>query len=410
MPNALPILESEYPAAARLLSPLGRRAELPLGIPQQTAQAARCERQATIGQITSGSGLPLTLPAIGEHFAGLDPKLAYLYAPTAGLKPLRDLWREKIGVTPSSVPLVTNGMSHGLSLVADLFSSPDHPLVLADPFWDNYETIWGMRNGAELRTFPFFDRERRFNLAGLDQQLAALRGPATLLLNFPNNPTGYTPTRAEAAAIIERVLAHPLPLAVLCDDAYATLYFGEDVYAQSLFGALAAKADRERLLVCKVDGATKEMVFFGGRVGFLTFSADGKAGEALVEKAGAVLRGTISSVNAPAQAAVLAALRDPNLPAQQEEVVGVLRRRYHALHAAFAAQGVDALPFNSGCFALVQLRDGQDAQTVRMRLIEEQSTGVIAVPSANALRVAFCSIEEEDIPDLVRRVAAVVNG
>jgi aspartate/methionine/tyrosine aminotransferase len=409
MPNALPVLHAEYPAAARLLSPLGRRAELPLGIPQQTAQAASCERQATIGQITTGEGLPLTLPAIGEHFAGLDPKLTFLYAPTAGLKPLREAWKARLGLPGTSLPVVTNGMSHGLSLVADLFSSPEQPLVLADPYWDNYETIWTMRNGAELRPFPFFNAERGFNLAGLDQRLAELRGPATLLLNFPNNPTGYAPTPAEAAAIVARVHAHPHPLAVLCDDAYASLYFGDNVYEKSLFGALAAGADRERLLVCKVDGATKELVFFGGRVGFLTFSADGAAGEALVEKAGAVLRGTISSVNAPAQVAVLAALRNPNLAAQQEEVVGVLRRRYVALHAALAAEGVDALPFNSGCFALVQLRPGQDAQEVRMRLIHEQSTGVIAVPSANALRVAFCSIDEADIPDLVHRIAAVVK-
>ncbi|GDX83758.1 hypothetical protein LBMAG42_55690 [Deltaproteobacteria bacterium] len=410
MPNTLPLLEAEYPAAARLLSPLGRRAELPLGIPQQSAQAAGCERQATIGQITAGSGLPLTLPALASHFTELDPKSAFLYAPTAGIRALREAWKVRMNLPGTSLPVVTNGMSHGLSIVADLFSSPEHPIVLAQPYWDNYETIWHMRNGAEMLDFPFFGADRRFNLGGMSDRLDALRGPATLLLNFPNNPTGYAPTHAEAEAIVARIHAHPHPLAVLCDDAYAGLYFSEACYGKSLFGALAAGADRERLLVCKVDGATKELVFFGGRVGFLTFSAEGAVGEALVEKASAVLRGTISSVNAPAQAAVLAALRDPNLVAQQEEVFGVLRRRYTALSSALLAEGVDALPFNSGCFAMLQLRPDQDAQEVRMRLIREQSTGVIAVPSANALRVAFCSIDEVDIPDLVRRVAAVVNG
>jgi hypothetical protein len=34
---------------------------------------------------------------------------------------------------------------------------------------------------------------------------------------------------------------------------------------------------------------------------------------------------------------------------------------------------------------------------------------VIAVESENALRVAFCSIEEADIPDLVARIARVVS-
>ncbi len=409
MSNSLPVLVAEHPAAARLLSPLGRRAEVPLGIPQQSAQAAGCIRQASIGQITSGDGVPLTVPAVADHFAGLDRRAAFLYAPTAGLRPLREAWRQRIDVPGCSLPIVTSGMSHGLSILADLFSCPEHPLVLADPFWDNYSTIWTMRTGAELRSFPFFNQSRGFNLAGLGRRLDELAGPASLLLNFPNNPTGYTVTVREAEALIERILAHPHPLAVICDDAYAGLYFEPDCYGRSLFGALAARADRERLLVCKVDGATKELVFFGGRVGFLTFGVDGPAGEALMDKAAAILRGTVSSVNAPAQAAVLAALGDPNLSSQQEKVLGVLRRRYHALSSALEREGLDALPFNSGCFALIQLRPDQDADRLRVRLIHEQSTGVIAVPSTNALRVAFCSIDEADIPDLAARIAAVVR-
>jgi aspartate/methionine/tyrosine aminotransferase len=230
------------------------------------------------------------------------------------------------------------------------------------------------------------------------------------VLNFPNNPTGYSPTGAEAAAIVARIHAHPHPLAVVCDDAYAGYYYEDTCYGRSLFGALADAADPERLLVCKVDGATKELLFFGGRIGFLTFSAEGAAGEALVHKASAILRGTLSSVSAPAQSIVLAALGDPNLAGQQEEVRDVLRRRYAALHRALAASVVPALPFNSGCFALLPLGPEHDAQAVRRRLITEQSTGVVSVPSENALRVAFCSIEEADIPDLVSRIAQVLRS
>jgi aspartate/methionine/tyrosine aminotransferase len=412
----LEVLGAEHPAAAVLLSPLGRRAALPLGIPQQAAQAQGCERQATIGQITTGTGQPLTLPAIGAHFAELPARQAFLYAPTAGLYALRKAWQARlaaggIDTARASLPVVTSGMSHGLSLVADLFSSPCQPLVLATPYWDNYETIWNMRNGAPLHEFPFFDAEGRgFNLAGMSARLAALDGPATLLLNFPNNPTGYAPTAAEAAAIVTRIHAHPHPLCVLCDDAYHGLYFGSECYGRSLFADLVAGGDPKRLLVAKVDGATKELVFFGGRVGFLTFGAAGRAGEVLADKAAAVLRGTISSGSAPAQSAVLAALGDPQLSAQQAEVHGMLHRRYEALHRELAEQGVDAWPFNAGCFAMIRLKDGQSADDTRRRLIAEQSTGVIAVPAANALRVAFCSVDEADIPDLVRRIRVVVNS
>ena len=404
------VLQSDAPAAAALLSPLGRRAVLPLGIPQQSAQAAGCERQATIGQITASNGRPLALPAVAVHFAGLDDKQALLYAPTAGLKSLREAWRKRIGVENCSLPVVTTGMSHGVSLVADLFGCPEQPLVLAAPYWDNYDTIWHMRTEAPMRRFPFFDTVGRFNLAGLGDRLAELAGPATLLLNFPNNPTGYAPTHAEVEALVARIHAHPHPLAVLCDDAYQGLYWGEDCFPGSIFASLVNGSDPARLLVCKVDGATKELVFFGGRVGFLTFGVSGRAGEVLADKAAAVLRGTISSAPAASQAVVLAALGDPQLVPQQEEVRGVLRRRYLALRHALDAENVEYWPFNSGCFAMIRLAEHQLAADIRLRLIREQSTGVIEVTGANALRVAFCSVDEADIPNLVARIARVVNN
>ena len=89
-------------------------------------------------------------------------------------------------------------------------------------------------------------------------------------------------------------------------------------------------------------------------------------------------------------------------------VLDILRSRYRALKSSFAEAGIRPFPFNGGCFAMVPVRPGDDCDEVRMRLIREQSVGVIAVPMANALRVAFCSIDADDIPDLVRRLAPLV--
>ncbi len=400
------ILEREHPAARALLSPLGERAALPLGIPQQAAQSAHCERQATIGQITSGTGLPLALPSLAAHFSDLDLRVALLYAPQHGILALRQAWQEHAS-TPD-LPVVTCGMTHGLSITADLFTAPNRPIVVATPYWDNYDTIATMRTGAPIVTYPFYNADHRFNVDGLARTLDGIAGPATVLLNFPNNPTGYSPWREEGAAIVAMLTSRKGPLCVVCDDAYHTLYFDEGMYGKSLFHALAAAADSSRLLVVKVDGATKELVFFGGRVGFLSFSASGAGSKALNEKAAAILRGTISSVSAPAQSVVLAALRSPSIAAEQARVVGVLRTRFKALKAALTARNLRFHPFNSGCFALLPVPDGQDAEAIRHRLIAECSTGVIAVPAANALRVAFCSIEEADIPDLVDRLAPLL--
>lgn len=405
------ILAHEHPAAAALLSPLGRRAALPQGIPQQSEQARGCVRQATIGEITGGDGRPLTLPSIARHFTGLDPVQAFRYAPQRGLPGLRQAWRERLereGELLLSQPVVCSGITHAMSLVADLFSSEATPVIVAEPYWDNYDNIFTLRTGAPITTFPFYDGGR-YNVAGLRDTLATLTGPAVLILNFPANPTGYSPVRSEVAGIVAAITQHPLPLCVVCDDAYQGLFFEADVYDKSLFGPLSRAADPARTLVCKVDGATKELVFFGGRVGFLTFSAPGRAGEALAEKAAVIVRSTISSASAPAQSAVLSALKSPTIAAEQQSVHAILKARYRALMTALRDAGLDPAPCNSGCFAMIRLPDHLDADAVRRRLISEQSVGTVSIPSANGIRIAFCSMEAEEIPDLVRRIAEVVR-
>jgi aspartate/methionine/tyrosine aminotransferase len=398
-----------HPGADAMLSPLGRRAYMPMGIPQQADQARHVLRKATIGQITDGDGNALVLPSLGRHFQSLDAGKALLYAPQFGIPALRDAWRARLeepAGTPMSLPLVTAGMTHGLSLCADLFGSPDVPVIIAAPYWDNYDQIFTMRTGAPILTWPVFDAERRLNVPALARVLAEVGRPSMVVINFPSNPTGYSPYPDEVQALVRALADAPHPVAIVCDDAYNGLFFDRGLYGRSVFGALARALDPKKAIVAKVDGATKELVFFGGRVGFLTFSATGAAGEALAEKAAAILRGTMSSVSAPNQAVVLDALRSPTLKEEQAHMKGILARRYEALRAAFDAHGIQALPFNSGCFALIALPAGQDCEDIRQRLIRDHDVGVIAMHAANALRVAYCSIEAEDIPDMVDRIVA----
>lgn len=424
-------LRANHPAALRLLSPLGLRSALPFGIPQQAAEAGACVRKATIGQITSGDGEPLAIPSLARHFPNLDPRDSLLYVPQYGMARLRTRWADHIRApmsapmsaamsAPMSNPIVTTGITHAISICGELFTDANRPLIVPLPYWDNYDTIVSMRTEAPIRTFDFFDgppapkgeRQPRFNVAGLRAMLSTLTGPATLLLNFPGNPTGYAPLADEVEGndgIVAAILAHPHPLAVVCDDAYEGLYFDEGMYGRSIFGALSTAADPERHLICKVDGATKELVFFGGRVGFLTFSAEGAAGEALAEKAAALIRSTVSNGCAPSQAAVLDALDSPTLAQEQKAVRDILQHRYDALKSSLDRHELLYYPFNSGCFCLLPLADGLEAEAVRHRLIREQSVGVIQVPQINALRVAFCSIEAEDIHDLVERMARILR-
>ena len=104
---------------------------------------------------------------------------------------------------------------------------------------------------------------------------ALLAGPAKqlLLLNFPNNPTGYMPTPAEVAAMRDAVLEAARAgkrLIVVCDDAYFGLLFDDGAIKESPFGFFANL--HQNVLAIKLDGATKELFVWGLRCGFLSIA------------------------------------------------------------------------------------------------------------------------------------------
>jgi len=402
----------EAPALMRCLSERGRVAAFPQGIPYQAAAARGTRVNATIGQLTDGYGEPMPLPEMARHVEALEPKRTFLYSPVAGPRDLRTLWGKRqrdlgSATTPSSTPFITHGLTHGLSLAAQLCADADLDVVVPTPCWGNYKLIVSLAGGGRVCSYPFFSGNG-FNVDGLADQLAQVRTKALIILNFPSNPTGYSPTPAEADRIVEVVSHHSGPAVVVCDDAYQGWVYEDDVVRESLFWRLLAAADPERLFPIKVDGATKELVFFASRVGFLTHGMTGDGENALLSKLKCLVRGTVGFAPGPSMALIHSALQDPGLQASFE-----VRRRQLASRYATVSRAVEALspddcvpyPFNAAFFALLRLSERHDAQEVRQRLIDDYSVGTIAFAEQNALRIAYCSLHEEAISEAVGALA-----
>jgi aspartate/methionine/tyrosine aminotransferase len=417
-------LEREAPALFQALSPLGRRIFFPPDIPAQAAEARGKEINGTIGQITDGksgdgkSGA-VRLPELVSAFGLSDQDLnqALLYSPIEGIPEVRRLWRDwqrrhaPRGAAPSSLPLVTVGLSHGLSIVADLFGGEGKAVAIPQPFWGNYRQAFATRTGARVLTAPAY-ADGRYNPRAIAEALAGLPGgePAVALLNIPSNPGGYTPDREERRATVESLLeeAGRRPLVVVCDDAYAGLVYEPEIPRDSLFWDLAGA--HPDLVPVKIDGATKEFSFFGGRVGFLTFALEPDSGAArsMESKVKTLVRSTVGSPVAASQVVLLQALRKEGIESEVEAVRALLEGRYRALKGALA--GMDpalgtALPFNSGCVALVELpeRLGLDSEAVRKHLLARHDTGLISI-APRYLRIAHCSVDEAALPELVKRL------
>jgi len=305
-------------------------------------------------------------------------------------------------------------LTHGLSLAADLFADSETDVVVPNPSWGNYKAIFRMRREASLVGWQYFDDGGRLHVQAFREALAKVRKKGVVVLNFPGNPTGYSPTTEEARDMVEVLASHRgAPLTVVCDDAYQSLYHRDDVHRRSLFWDLLETPNPDRILPVKIDGATKEFAFFGGRVGFLTFGADTATGEALNDKAIAISRATVSALPGPSQQVLLAALKHPELEPQLEALRAELTARFEILSQALsrlAGTPLTPYPFNSGCFALLDVGAGLDADLLRKRLLSEQSVGLVCIADVNALRIAYCSMAPEDIAPMVERLLAAVTS
>jgi aspartate/methionine/tyrosine aminotransferase len=397
-----------------MLSNLGKQIYFPKeGILSQSAEA---KLKATKYNTTIGIALennePMHLKVIQDTLSSYEPKDIYEYAPPAGKPELRAAWREKmIKENPSlqdkqfGNPIVTNALTHGLSIAADLFADAGDSLIIPDKNWENYELTFGIRRQAEIITYPLYNTMGKFNSTGLRQAIFEQqhKGKAIVLLNFPNNPTGYTPGIEEGKEIVSAIkdaAEAGINVVIITDDAYFGLFF-EDSIHESLFGTLSNL--HPRVLAVKVDGATKEEYIWGFRVGFVTYGGQSNALlNALEQKTMGIIRATISSGPHPSQTFVLHALNAPEFQKQKLEKFNIMKGRANRVKDLLDSGNYDDAweyyPFNSGYFMCLKLKT-VDAETLRGHLLDQYGIGTIALGKAD-LRVAFSCIEEKNIDEL----------
>lgn len=414
----------EGTTAGALLSDLGTRLYFPKGIIAQSGEAKKSASFAngTIGMCMGDDGNPVTLPSINENVPSMTTRELVAYAPTAGIPELREIWKEKmIAKNPDlkgksiSLPVVVPGLSAGISYLADLFLDETKGLLAADPSWDNYTLIADARRNASFKQFAMF-KDGKFNIPGLEEAMRkeAESGSVRVILNFPQNPSGYSPTsdeRKQLVEIIKKMAEEGKKVMVWCDDAYFGLNYEDNIEAQSLFAYLADL--HENVLAAKIDGPTKEEFAWGFRVGFITFGCKGMTDaqyNALVTKLNSAIRSSVSCSSTPSQNLLLKAFKNPTSEAKKLEYRNMLCERYKIVRKFCnenTCSTLTPLPFNSGYFMSFNMPNGKSNE-LRQKLLAEKGIGVISI-DANTLRVAFSSIPQSKLLEVYKAIYEVAE-
>ena len=406
------VIERENPYVFSMLSELGKRLYFPKGILAQSAEARdKAKRHdATIG-IAREDGKAMFLPSVMKYFKDLTAADVLTYAPATGRADLRKKWRDDlVQKNPSlvgknfSMPIVTSGVTHALSLVGDLFVDKGDMVLLPDKFWENYELLFGVRLQAQLGLYPFFNASGGYDVEALRQALATRAGSwkTVLILNFPNNPTGYSISKSEAdqiVGVLREAAEDGRNLVVVTDDAYFGLFYEEQVCPESLFarpgrparahpGREGRRPDQGAVRVGLPHGHGHPPPPFGSKA----FFSDDALYQALEKKCAGAIRSAISNCSHASQTVLAKAMGTPEIAAEKKCKKGILEARARKCQEVLANPEYkkywEAYPFNSGYFMCVKLKD-IDADTFRKHLLDKYGVGVIADGRARHPRGLF---------------------
>jgi aspartate/methionine/tyrosine aminotransferase len=222
---------------------LGRRDILGFWVGEPDEPTPQFIRQAATESIAAGE-------LFYTHNLGIPPLREALAAYTSRLH--RPTASEQIAVTSAGV--------NALMLASQLLVDPGDRVVEVVPLWPNLQEIPKIL-GAEVVTVALEFSPSGWTL-DMDRLLAALApGTRALYLNSPNNPTGWTISRAEQKALLEHCRRHGIW--IFADDAYERLYFGGGVAPSFL--DLMGDDDR----VISTNTFSKAWLMTGWRLGWL---------------------------------------------------------------------------------------------------------------------------------------------
>jgi aspartate/methionine/tyrosine aminotransferase len=263
-------------------------------------------------------------------------------------------------VSEERIAVTSSGVS-ALMLATQMLLDAGDEVVAVVPVWPNL-TAQPAILGAQVKRVSLRPRDGAWQL-DVDELCAAITSRTrVLLVNAPNNPTGWTMTRAEQQAL----LAHCRRTGtwIVSDEVYERLYFGDALAAPSF---LDIASPDDRLIVTQ--SFSKSFLMTGWRLGWLVLP------QGQMDTAGKLLEFNTSCAPVFVQRGALAGM------AMADSFVPGLVKRMQACRDRLVT-GLQSLPRVTvasplgGMYAFFRVEGEDDSLALAKRLVTEHGLGL----------------------------------
>ena len=265
-------------------------------------------------------------------------------------------------IAPDKIAVTASGMS-ALMLTIEALVEPGDRVVCVTPLWPNLTEIPKILGAEVVRVSLEFGRSGW--TLDLERLLSALTpGTRAVMINSPNNPTGWTIPREAQQTILDHCRRHGIW--IVADDVYERLYYaGKDTASAPSFLDLAEPDER----LVSVNSFSKAWLMTGWRLGWIV------APPALMPDLGKLIEYNTSCSPVFVQRAGVVAIRDG------EPTVLHTLERFRAARDFLVAElsridGVHAPPPPGAMYVFFRVDGVADSLAFCKRLVREAQLGL----------------------------------
>ncbi|MEX3690730.1 pyridoxal phosphate-dependent aminotransferase [Paraburkholderia sp. BR14263] len=343
-------------------------------------EAVRALRSSQIREVANaGFGVPdvlpfwfgesdrVTPPFIREAAADALGRGDTFYTHNLGIAPLRESLARYVselhGATSVDNVAVTSAGVNALMLAAQLVVGAGDRVVAVTPLWPNLVEIPKIL-GATVETVSLDYGERGWTL-DLDRLLAALTPETRLLMiNSPNNPTGWAMTRDQQRVVLEH--CRRLGIWIVADEVYERLYYGAT--SERTAPSFLDLASREERLIC-VNSFSKAWLMTGWRLGWMVVP------RTLTDDLGKLVEYNTSCAPSFVQQAGIAAVEHGE-PFTRALVADLRASRDHLAAALAKLPGVDVKVPHGAMYLFFRLAGAQHSLELCKALVRDVGLGL----------------------------------